>query len=185
MYKNCQKEQSAQRQAHIARTFMNMLESRNFQEITVTDLCREAGIPRKAFYRYFDTKEDMIRFIADAIILAYLRMERESGQTDRLGESLCQKMFAFWYEYREHLRVLVRSECMGLFSESFTRGVLEIGPSFGDMSGWSEAERLPITVFTTAGFISLLIYWVHTDFRDTPEEMGRTLYRLLTQPIYV
>ncbi len=183
MYKNCQKEQSVQRQAHIARTFTNMLERRSFQEITVTDLCREAGVPRKAFYRYFDTKEDIVRFIADTILLAYLRMGDEPGQGEQISEQNCRKMFAFWYEYRYHLRILVNSECVGLFSEYFTRSVLESGLGF-EMGGWSESEHLPVAIFTTDGFISLLIYWGRTDFRETPEEMGNLLYRMLTQPIF-
>ncbi|MCC8182656.1 MAG: TetR/AcrR family transcriptional regulator, partial [Clostridiales bacterium] len=80
MYKNCQREQSIQRQNHIVRTFMSLLDRQSYHEITVAELCRAAGVPRKAFYRYFDTREDIIRFMVDAVVLAYFRMENRPEQ---------------------------------------------------------------------------------------------------------
>ncbi len=183
MYKNCQREQSIQRQNHIVRTFMGLLDRRSYHEITVTELCQAAGVPRKAFYRYFDTKEDIVQFAADTVILTYLRMENRPEPSDSLNERFCQDMFSFWYEHRDYLRIMVCSECLGLFTESFARIILDSQLGF-DMRSWSEQEQQAVYVFTTSGFISLLIYWVHTDFRETPEEMGNLLYRMLTQPIF-
>lgn len=183
MYKNCQREQSIQRQNHIVRTFMSLLDRQNYHEITVAELCRAAGVPRKAFYRYFDTREDIIRFMVDAVVLAYFRMENRPEQKYYVNEKFCQEMFAFWYEHRDYLRIMVHSECLGLFTEAFTQTVIDnqLGP---DITHWSKQEQLPVTVFTVSGFISLLVYWVRTDFQDTPEEMGNLFYRMLTQPIF-
>ncbi|MCD7735140.1 MAG: TetR family transcriptional regulator C-terminal domain-containing protein [Clostridiales bacterium] len=95
-------------------------------------------------------------------------------------------MFAFWYEHRDYLRIMVCSECLGLFTESFTRIILEIHLGF-DMRSWpeQEQEQQAVSIFTTSGFISLLIYWAHHDFQNTPEEMGSLLYRMLTRPMYL
>ena len=57
MYKLCKTEESANRQREIERTLLRLMIDKHYDDITVSEICIEANIPRKSFYRYFDGKE--------------------------------------------------------------------------------------------------------------------------------
>lgn len=47
---------------YITDALFKLMESTPFREITVSDVAKKAGVGRATFYRYFSTKEDVIRF---------------------------------------------------------------------------------------------------------------------------
>ena len=57
MYKQCQTEQSTARQRQLEQGLLQIMQKRHYDEISVSDLCEELGIPRKSFYRYFASKD--------------------------------------------------------------------------------------------------------------------------------
>lgn len=182
MYKQCQTARSEQRQREIARTLIEMLQTRSLPSVTVTELCQRAGIPRKAFYRYFDSMEDIIHYVADRLLQRCLRRGFEVDHMLNDTE-YCIAMFRFWHEHPDLLRVLTKQECLGLFSTALTKGVLEKEIGF-HCSTAEGHQRYLATLFVTAGFINLLVYWSYTGFQETPEEMGILMHRLMSRPLY-
>ena len=57
MYKLCRTEQSAQRQRQLEQGLLLAMKTKRYEEITISDLCDQMGIPRKSFYRYFSSKD--------------------------------------------------------------------------------------------------------------------------------
>ena len=57
MYKLCKTEQSARRQRELEQGLLNAMCTHRYEEISVSDLCDQMGVPRKSFYRYFDGKD--------------------------------------------------------------------------------------------------------------------------------
>ena len=57
MYKLCKTEQSAARQRELEQSLAAMMLVRRYEDISVSEFCSYAGIPRKAFYRYFSSKD--------------------------------------------------------------------------------------------------------------------------------
>ena len=55
MYKLCKTEQSANRQRSLEQGLLQAMQIKHFDEISVSDLCAQLDVPRKAFYRYFDS----------------------------------------------------------------------------------------------------------------------------------
>lgn len=182
MYKQCQTARSEERQREIARTLMEMLQSKSLSSITVTELCQRAAIPRKAFYRYFDSTEDIIQYVVDQLLQRHL----ETAFTkDRMlsGTEYCIEIFRFWHSHPDLLRVLTNRECLGLFATAATLGILENEIGFSHITCESHQRRLT-ALFTTAGFINLLVYWTHNDFQESPEEMGMLMQKLISRPLY-
>ena len=46
-----------------ARALIRLLEKRRLSHISVSDIARESGLTRQAFYRYFHSREDLIRWM--------------------------------------------------------------------------------------------------------------------------
>ncbi len=62
-----------QSQHIIADALVALLRRKPFPEITISELCREAAIGRKTFYRNFDEKEDVLDLILRELLEDYRR----------------------------------------------------------------------------------------------------------------
>ena len=51
MYKLCKTEQSAQRQRELEYGLLDAMLVKNYEDISISDLCDHLQIPRKSFYR--------------------------------------------------------------------------------------------------------------------------------------
>jgi AcrR family transcriptional regulator len=49
-----------QRRARIEKTALELFRARGFDNVTVEDVCTEAGVAPATFYRYFGTKEEVV-----------------------------------------------------------------------------------------------------------------------------
>ena len=76
MYKICKTQKSAERQRLFQTTLLAMMKKENYHNITVTDLCKEMSVPRKTFYRYYGTLEDVLHSILDdALTESFMHLE--------------------------------------------------------------------------------------------------------------
>lgn len=57
MYKLCRTEQSAARQRQLEQGLLQAMRTQQYEDISISDLCDQMGIPRKSFYRYFSNKD--------------------------------------------------------------------------------------------------------------------------------
>ena len=55
----------------IADALFSLMKRKPFQQITVTEICEEAAIGRKTFYRNFELREDVIDFWLDVMLAEY------------------------------------------------------------------------------------------------------------------
>ena len=73
MYHKQANKTAIQSQHMIADALFSLMKRRPFQQITVTEICEEAAIGRKTFYRNFDLKEDVIDFRLDQLREQYAK----------------------------------------------------------------------------------------------------------------
>ena len=188
MYKACKTALSAQRQRHIVDSMVEMLQSRRFSEVTIQSLCQKAGLPRKTFYRYFDSKEDVIDAMIDFATTDY---ESFCGPylegEPRTSEKDVEKLFLFWLQHKNILDALRRSGMSGrLIGRSMHLSYLEkVGYRLvnqGEEAG-PDVFRMT-TYFSICGLYVLILDWHHRGCRETPQEMARATYKLLTHPLY-
>lgn len=186
MYKACKTMQSAQRQHEILECLLNMMRTERFDTISVCDICREAGIPRKAFYRYFDTKEDMFDALVSQTMLEYEQFPGPYREGDtRTTAKDTKKLFQFWYGKKELLDTLNASGlCERMFYQIVRRSCAEkVGASAALVKENAPALRTS-TCFSISGIFAVVLDWYHQGFPETPESMASILQRLLTQPLY-
>lgn len=66
------KNKTAIRSQHmISDALLSLMKRKPFQQITVTEICEEAAIGRKTFYRNFELREDVIDFQLDLLCEDY------------------------------------------------------------------------------------------------------------------
>lgn len=62
-----------------------LLEKQPYEEITISQIAQKAGITRQTFYRHYRTKDDVISFYLDNMILAlqdkFANLKKDDSQT--------------------------------------------------------------------------------------------------------
>ncbi len=158
MYKVCKTEKSMERQKLFQTTLLAMMNKQKYQDITVTSLCKEMEIPRKAFYRYYDALEDVLYAIIDEVLTeAFLYLEIK---TDMVG------FFSYWKRKKSLLDVLEKS---GLSSLLVNRIYERLNEKVAKKSLSDEDLRYSGYV---AAIMTMLLTWHHSGMKQTPEEMS-------------
>lgn len=186
MYKQCQTEQSAKRQRELELGLMGMMARKRFSEITVAELCQELGVPRKAFYRYFDSKEGALYALLDHTLMemesVYMVFPGGYGAVD--PQKAMERLFEQWLEHRELMTALENSGLLGILTERVIRFSNEHKtiPAFA----YADDPKLKAygRTFINTGLMSILYQWHCEHYVTSVEDMARLTLRIFRDPLF-
>ena len=184
MYKLCKTEQSAARQRELELALADMMMQQRYEEISVSEFCSHVGIPRKAFYRYFSSKDGALYALIDHTMLEYERYRHPSSGLDAaLLLREVEKFYQFWMQQKKVMDALEFSGLSGILMERAIAAVdngslIWHGASIGD-----EFTQRQIARFVISGLMVMIVTWHHDGFRESPREMAELTLQMLNQPL--
>ena len=180
MYKICKTERSAKRQREIELAFLKLMETTPYNDISVTLLCQSIGIPRKAFYRYFDTKEDALLALIDHTLAECDTIVASNAPL----RTRVERVVLFVKRQKPLLDALDKNDLLGPLTSIAARSPA-CKPEFLANVFPNEPEwvRPTLACFAASGFIFLVIEWHKNGFDRTVSEMTDIAYRLLARPL--
>lgn len=186
MYKQCRTEQSAQRQRRLEEGLLQAMQNQRYEDISVSDLCDQMGIPRKSFYRYFSSKDGALFALIDHRLMEY----ETSKSADSFGAGagdypdLCW-LFEYWRGQKSFLDALCRSKLDGLLvvrtiAHSQQEQVMDFGAEkyIRDRDYHNHA-----ITFAVCGLMTLVLQWHRDGYVQTPAEMAEITYKILSNPL--
>ena len=176
MYKLCHTEESSRRQRELEQGLLDALKAQPYKKITLTDLCRQLGVPRKTFYRYFPTKDDCLLALMDHTLADCndIALRGWNGSTS-LDKTVQLQFFRYWLEHRSFLD-MVRDN--GLETLLLTRTAV-IVDRMKENNRFNYFPRDQVEYFIAHGLMSTVLRWHHFGFPGSPEEMAAVFGRLL------
>ncbi len=177
MYTLCVTEKTARQQRQFEQCFLQMLRESYYDDITISELCRRAGLSRKIFYRLFEKKADVLYALIDHTLLESARyFPDEFG-----GEKELRQFLAFWADQKDLLDVLLKHHNSSLLTDRAVYFALHEDTSLAHTFGADTGEFLFETmVFYSTGLFSLILAWHARDFSRSIDEMAGLLMRVLT-----
>lgn len=185
MYKLCKTEQSAARQRELEKQLVVLMNSRRYEEITVSDFCNHAGIPRKAFYRYFSSKDGALYALIDHTMLEYEGFTEpyERGESRTLVKDM-ESFFLFWKHRKDVLDALQYSGLSGILIERAIEFVRNGSLLSRFLPKESPKVQEKVVQFGVSGLMIMVTTWHHEGYPDTPREMAELALRLVSQPLF-
>ena len=186
MYKLCRTEQSAKRQREIEKCLFDILRIKNYDDITVTDICTKMNMPRKAFYRYFDSKDDALDALLDHSMSEYsgFTVDR-SGETDRSLTLELEEYFVFWYGQKDLLDALDRSGLIGNLIDRMIKFPVGDRIAVHRFLPYDDDKmRKNVLRFAFSGLVYLMVEWYRDGFVESTRSMAETACRLLKEPLF-
>lgn len=154
----------------------NLLQKKDYEDISIKELCEKANVSRMSFYRSFSSKDDVLIGYCDEafeqFFTGFLKVENPSGY------DLILAILNFWHKNKRQIKTLQKAHKIDLLMpqfSSYTKYIL----SKLDKTELQYIKKNPLTVpvISSAAF-AILIYWLQSDFRYSPIEMANYILHL-------
>ncbi len=146
---------------HITKALLKLLEMHNINEISIRDLCNEAGVGRASFYRNYDAKEDVIRQYAQYLLKEWekkLEAEHPAGMSDMFISLL--------RHYRENALFYTM-----LYKQNMSSIILDaITNKMGISDDLSDDEAYQRSFFAY-GIYGVINEWISRGMKQDPEKI--------------
>ena len=186
MAKQCQTEFANQRKNLLENSLLELLQTRSYMDVTVSDICAAAGIPRRTFYRYFENKEDVLDSIIENIMMCcYLEIMFDVYDEAEKMRNSFSRVFEFWRgSNRKTLGVLMKN---GLESRLMTHAMNWVRTEQFGFHMFKEMDPKLLEIGLMAGiaeFFTLLFYWSRNGYQESPDEMAEFAVWVLPRAFY-
>lgn len=186
MYKLCKTEQSAARQRELEEGLLNVMLTRHYDEISVSDLCEHLSIPRKSFYRYFSGKDGALHALIDHTLLEYESFQIPEKSTGKGSYRIdLEHFFHFWLLQKPLLDALKRSGLSGvLVTRTIDHALSDVGMPKRYLHQDDRVIRQYATMFGVCGLMSMVLDWHHGGYVLPPKQMAQIAVKMLTEPLF-
>ena len=186
MYKLCKTEQSAKRQREIEMALLNLMSKKSYSEISITELCENIGMPRKTFYRYFDSKEDTLYALIEHTMNEYQCYFPDTGKDiKRTLSGEIGNYYKFWICHKPLLDALHRNNMLERIIEVSANfpinDIVSLKKFLPDDTDWA---RDKIFRFAICGLCFQMIEWYRGGCKVSIEDMSKISCRMLSRPLF-
>lgn len=184
MYKTCNTEHSVNRQQQLEDCLLKNMLLKPYAEISISDLCEQASISRKTFYRYFGSKEGCLCALLDRIILS----SSQSLPPNEVGslsiEDALFQLLSFWKEQADLLQALIANDLADRLLAQLIHHMRREETLFLAYIGLAdEGKSNDALLFYSSGFVAVLLNWAHEGFQRTAKQVAAALSALYTKPL--
>lgn len=151
----------------IESALIQLLEKEEFEKITVSAIVKRAGVSRTAFYRHYQTKEDVVRNAVEEAIATTMNALSYDAQT----EQFWNKLFSGAKRYIYPFRILLKAGMGDTILEQITMSALNQQKNF------SAKERYSNILWAGAVY-NVLVTWIKDNAAEPVEEMTRICMQL-------
>ncbi len=171
-----------QSQRQIAHAMMLLIRQKPYAQITVSELCKTAGISRQTFYSLFTSRENVIVFTLQASDGDDLELAPPpSGRQENLLRLLCREYSEYMLRNRQLIKLLVDNRIDYLLYDSF----------FDAMNGCdcflperSPCERSYAASFYAGGIACVARRYAEEGCTSAASDLEALLMRLLSGELF-
>ncbi len=165
------------KQALIA-SFKKLLETEQFDKITISDITNDCGLSRQTFYYHFRDIFDMIRWIYNSESL------NEIG--GRGGYGTWQDKIRELFDYTLNNKSLIlgtfnskcRNDLVGYYMDVSIRKISDIVEMKSDGDIAEKDKKFIASVYAYA-FVGIMVDWISDGMKESSEEMVDRVYKIV------
>ena len=157
---------------------INLMEQKNYREITITELAEKADIARPTFYHNYNSIDDILINRMDEAFGQYIDSVRKDlkknlGDVDRTMDAIVRQIFVVWQGNEKLFRLLVKAglthKMVERFNDYVTTLQSEAVPEFHS----SVMPQRYLTQFFAAGTVQFLTVWIEEGMVLSVDEAGK------------
>lgn len=173
-------------QKAIRRAFAELLEKKNIDDITITNIAAAADINRKTFYHYYSGIYALIDEIENEIVTAFDTALREIDPIKDLQDPyiIFSKLTAVINSHIDFYGPLLRADRSGkLLTKIKTLLKRKTKEALRDRFGRTDAALDVVVDYTISGMVATYQSWFNSGRQQSIEEISRLISLLFTRGI--
>lgn len=163
---------------------LGLARKKELEQITVAELCREAGINRATFYRHYQIPKDVLMEIQKEMFYGLRDTLEVPSHPKEIYPTLLQ-VCTYLHDHADTLQILIRSNSDSDFV-SFVNEIYE--------DCWERFKDIPmlrkltdedirfLVLHNAGGSYFVLRHWMLGNFQKTPQQIAEYLCGLLHKP---
>lgn len=145
---------------YVTEALFRLMESRPYNEITVSDIAKKAGVGRATFYRYFSSKEDVIGYFLNRTGAEFSSEQIYRPRSVEDYKDIIKRVLSYIKKYRSRLKLLCNARLEYIYFDFVNTALSE--HFRGDLDNDN-----PYQAAGYAGAISnITMLWVTNDCAD-------------------
>ena len=154
----------------ITLALVELMQEKELDKITITELVRRAGVGRSSFYRHFSSKDDVLLHYIDMLFGSPNRYDPESDA--KVSDYLLAR-FRTVKENREFFEALERNDRLQLLYQQLAVNI-QI-----NMETFHIKRSTYQPIFFTSAETGVLIEWIRKGFPESEEELTQEFMDML------
>ena len=158
----------------LARSMKKLMGEKDFQKISVTDICDMCGMNRKSFYYHFKDKYDLMNWIFYTDFVSMVTVEKITS-----GWDLLIAVMELFYKDQDFYKSALKTEGQNSFSEYFHESMLPIVVfMFEDSFEDSNSADTMIDIFCDY-CLTAAIRWLEHGCTEGPEVFMENMKKMI------
>lgn len=164
--------------------FLELLEKKDFEYITVKEICERAGVNRSTFYLHYKTLEDLLTESISYLhtqFLAYME-PNESGIVARLRDCPQDELYLvtpgyltpylrYIQEHQRLYRAAIRHPAVFRAEDTYDRMFRHVFTPILERFQVPEQDRNYMITFYIHGLMAIITEWLKQDCKDSMEHV--------------
>jgi AcrR family transcriptional regulator len=159
--------------------FSKLINTKDYDDITIQDILDESKIGRSTFYTHFKTKNDLLlnisQHIFDHVFSHSLQEEKSHDFSKDYFFDYKHLLTHILYHIRDEkdlIKGVLLSKGNGLFLEGFKSNLIKFTNSYYNNYPYDEVNNIPLELkkeILIENFITIIKYWIKNNFSESPE----------------
>ncbi|MCM1131694.1 MAG: TetR/AcrR family transcriptional regulator [Roseburia sp.] len=150
-----------------------LLKQKPLSEITIKELVKKAGVARASFYRNFKTKEDIVVYFLNTLLLQYKeKYAADLAHIARYDNVL--RTFRYVFAYKDELKSLFQAKLGQMFLDAINEYII----TSTNLQHEKQLYKYPFYSYAGALY-NVIYYWITSDCKEIPEEITEAYFHSL------
>lgn len=166
---------------------IELLVKKEFEYITVKEICNKAGVNRSTFYLHYDSPTDLLSECSEYVHEKFMRHMRESGAVpeDNRGDLylVTPKYVVPYLEFIKENRALfettVRHRLLFGLDHVYEKMFVHVFDPILEKLGIPEGERKYTVSFYVNGLSAIVTEWLKNNCREPIEEITKIMCNII------
>ena len=163
--------------SYLVEALIKIMERKELEDISVTEICRKAGVSRMTYYRYFDTKKSILEFYMMEIIDEYIsENEDANNRVDLHDINRIKQCFVFFRRYSEFVLCLKKANLSSIMLESLNKYMEDHA-----VQTHADIIRKYQLYYFAGALYNVFMHWLESGMAESEENMARIVVNLTKQ----
>lgn len=164
----------------ISNTLIDLLEEKELNKITVSEICEIADVNRATFYRYYLDVYDLLEKIQTNFTNELITSYTQENITEYTVSNFAKALLRIFVENKKLVKILFNNKTTTNFLDDVLEVVYQTCKDKWeqDLPGISQEDIEYASIFLFNGALGVINFWIKNDFDKDVEEISHIIEQL-------